>query len=62
MIAEAVRRGEIAPLARGLPLGYERFDFGVAKGRGIRSKAQRAEFFTVIIMKDGKIYKNTLTK
>ena len=49
LVADAVRRREIAPLPRGLPLGHERFDFSVARSSGNRSGAERAEFFRVVI-------------
>jgi len=34
-----------------LPLGYQRLNFSVAEWRGIRSKAQRAQFFPIVIVK-----------
>jgi hypothetical protein len=54
LIADAVRRGEIAPLARGLPLGYQGLNFSVAERRGIWGEAQRAQFFHIVIVKHGK--------
>ena len=49
LLADAVRRREIPPLSRGLPLGHERFDFSVARPSGNLSDAERAEFFRVVI-------------
>jgi len=54
LVAEAVRRGKITALARGLPFGDEGFYFGVSERGGSLAYAKRAELLRVIIAQHGK--------